>query len=594
MQTITYDLPKLLKLIKEDKFQIPQFQRPFRWRTIQVKLLFDSLIRGYPVGSLLVMGRNSDIPLKSRSIEATIISDDAEEAPETYSDLGDAKDGYLVLDGQQQITSVARVFLNADQKRSYYIDLKETLNTFSTGRDSDDDLPWIKSYNKSKKDTERKNDNRWVRADVILDAQKSSIFVSEYLEDSGDFDDISKSERRRKAARLGELFEVIRKYQIPIVVIDADVGIESVCRVFETINSTGTRLTTFDLAVARFFPKPDLRELLNIAREKHSALKEFEVDGDRILQVLALSVGYSSKRTPEPSRSGLLALQPTYVAQHWEQATLALQTAYQWVKGQGARIDTLPNSGIVVAIAGALFFKPQIFEAVGLNFSSTLRRWYFSRVLREGASGGANTKIASDFSDIMDHLDEGTDLVFPNVLLTVNNIVHLTSAQDNRFKALQCVLAIHATEDLLTQEAITSESLIEHHHIFPRSFAKKLAWGSRVDSIANLIAISKTTNRTISDREPEDYLGKLNEQAIKNGTVLDLRRRLEKSLMPFTDRIGTSEWNMHLSLNAFENFLQARASILHHKIAELIGSSLVDKEASDSDGEPEAAEKSTS
>jgi uncharacterized protein with ParB-like and HNH nuclease domain len=71
MQTITFDLPRLLKLIGEDKFQIPQFQRPFRWRTGQVKLLLDSLVRGYPVGSLLVMGKNSEMPLKARTIEAT-------------------------------------------------------------------------------------------------------------------------------------------------------------------------------------------------------------------------------------------------------------------------------------------------------------------------------------------------------------------------------------------------------------------------------------------------------------------------------------------------------------------------------------------
>ena len=54
------------------------------------------------------------------------------------------------------------------------------------------------------------------------------------------------------------VFEAIRKFSIPFVALDNDAPLESVCRVFETINSTGTRLTTFDLAVARYYPEPDL------------------------------------------------------------------------------------------------------------------------------------------------------------------------------------------------------------------------------------------------------------------------------------------------------------------------------------------------
>ena len=387
------------------------------------------------------------------------------------------------------------------------------------------------------------------------------------------------------------MFEVVRKYQIPIVIIDAEVGIESVCRVFETINSTGTRLTTFDLAVARFFPNPDLRSLLNDAKEKYAILQDFQVDGDRILQVLALSSGYEARRTPEPSRSGLLALNNSYLASNWDRAAKALQSAFKWAKSQGARYETLPNSGLVVAVAGMLFFKPDILDRTELNFSSTLRRWYFSRVLREGASGGANTRMSLDFLNLMEHLDRNTALYFPDVLLTSHNIQKLTSAQDNRFKAIQCILAIYATEDLLTQEKIGDDTTLEHHHIFPRSYAKKNKWGSKVDSIANLIATSKQTNRSIGDKEPRDYLGNLNAQAKKNGTVPDLRRRLEISLIPFADQAGESDWPSRFEIPVFEQFLAARATILHKKIGELIGQSLVDKEASDGDEDPDGVDE---
>lgn len=156
MQTISFELPKLLRLIRENRFQIPQFQRPFRWRTNQVKLLVDSLIRSYPVGSLLVMGKNPEMPLKARTIEASIAADESSDFTIETEVTDDIKETYLVLDGQQRLTSIARVLLNADPKRSYYFDLKEMLSTFGGNSSDDDELPWIKAYTKGKRDPERK------------------------------------------------------------------------------------------------------------------------------------------------------------------------------------------------------------------------------------------------------------------------------------------------------------------------------------------------------------------------------------------------------------------------------------------------------
>lgn len=45
MQTITYDLPQLLKKIRAGLFLIPQFQRDFTWKEGQTKLLIDSIAR---------------------------------------------------------------------------------------------------------------------------------------------------------------------------------------------------------------------------------------------------------------------------------------------------------------------------------------------------------------------------------------------------------------------------------------------------------------------------------------------------------------------------------------------------------------------
>ncbi|MEM1096838.1 MAG: DUF262 domain-containing protein, partial [Bacteroidota bacterium] len=119
MRTVNFDLASLLRRLKAKQFRIPQFQRNFTWRDSQIKLLIDSIARNYPIGSLLVLAQNPEIPkLSSRSVEA-VINDQAEEDLE---ELG--AEVFYVLDGQQRLTSMARVFLDAHPSKNHYFDLK--------------------------------------------------------------------------------------------------------------------------------------------------------------------------------------------------------------------------------------------------------------------------------------------------------------------------------------------------------------------------------------------------------------------------------------------------------------------------------------
>lgn len=89
----TYDVEQLAKWAWEGRIRIPHFQRPLRWQRDDVIRLFDSILRGYPVGSLLLWHR----PAKAERVHlgALLI-----EAPK----LADA---LWVVDGQQRITGLA-------------------------------------------------------------------------------------------------------------------------------------------------------------------------------------------------------------------------------------------------------------------------------------------------------------------------------------------------------------------------------------------------------------------------------------------------------------------------------------------------------
>ncbi len=76
------------------KYQIPTFQRDVVWNENQVKRLWDSIFRFYPIGSILIW--RTDIRLHNhREIGGFIIERD-----------GDEQEYQYLLDGQQRTTAL--------------------------------------------------------------------------------------------------------------------------------------------------------------------------------------------------------------------------------------------------------------------------------------------------------------------------------------------------------------------------------------------------------------------------------------------------------------------------------------------------------
>ena len=76
---------------------LPEMQRRYVWRSTQVRDLFDSLYRGYPVGSILVWNR-PDGDIDGRVLDVG-------------ESAGTIKKGetQLLLDGQQRLTSLTAI-----------------------------------------------------------------------------------------------------------------------------------------------------------------------------------------------------------------------------------------------------------------------------------------------------------------------------------------------------------------------------------------------------------------------------------------------------------------------------------------------------
>ena len=92
--------------------QLPEFQRKFKWKQAQVKLLFDSIRLNYPIGSVILLqtGPHVDLPHRPmRGTENTVKTNEPD---------------YLILDGQQRLTAAIDLYFSVSKHSTmYYIDL---------------------------------------------------------------------------------------------------------------------------------------------------------------------------------------------------------------------------------------------------------------------------------------------------------------------------------------------------------------------------------------------------------------------------------------------------------------------------------------
>ena len=565
MRTVTYNLLQFLTEARRGAFVIPRFQRPFVWNHAQVKLLIDSISRNYPIGSLLLL--QETIPtepfLSSRSIDAVIGETDGTDLrSDDTSSPAFPPAVYYVLDGQQRLTSLVRVFLQASHDSTYYFDLDKLLETDASDRNAS---AWV-----VRRKPNRKLAARYMRSDAIADDERSSILAQEYFETSYEPLLEDRSAQRRAVAKVNRVFETMRNYQIPLVIVDRGDSTEAICRIFETINSTGTRLTTFDLAVARFFPNPDLHDLWQQSKLKHPRLERFSAEGERVLQLVAITVGYEQRSYVEPTRGALLNLSKSDIASRWDDCAEAFAQALKWVEDHGAVPGFLANDALLVPLAHFLGNIRDQWKSLNPSFNTILERWYFSHALQQGARQASNYKIGQTVSSLHRWLNQGILPDIPSVRLDQAELLRLAKT-DSRYQAILGLLRWKAGSDLWTEEKLCSDD-VEDHHIFPVALTKRENIPRRlIDSVPNRLLVSKATNRNLSDRLPRDYLGKLLKEAERTGTLQPKLEQLRAACIPIDGTID--EVLVRLYSAGLQKLLEMRGSLILDRIALVLGDS---------------------
>ncbi len=247
----------LLQQIKNKKIVLPAIQRNFVWDELQIEKLFDSLMRGYPIGIVLLWDTYTDI--QHRFFECDYVGTNKY----TFHYNKDEKQLKLVLDGQQRLQSLYVALHGKYEGKELYLDVLSGQNTgdfkekkydfaFMTADEADNE------NQKSNKlmDTDKKGDlKHYLRVRELLrisskEKQQLRRKLTKALTLSEDVED-------RLSVNIGTLNDVLTKDENVLKVTTLDEGeppdsrrrlTESdILEAFVRVNVEGTKLNRSDL-----------------------------------------------------------------------------------------------------------------------------------------------------------------------------------------------------------------------------------------------------------------------------------------------------------------------------------------------------------
>ena len=547
-ETNPVPLRDLLGMIHGRRLALPDFQRDFVWEPPAIASLLSSLAANYPAGSLLTIRCGADYLFEERAFEGA-------------KPLDGARPEELVLDGQQRLTSLFGA-LGGGQQHRFFLDVGRLLEQepfeeciFYRPRDAQKGLD----------DVAEQVRLRVFPLDQLYAPGGFLGWATAIVEKGGQLDLLTKLHAvyDPRSEDSGSTIRNIDNYSFPVVRLPASTPPEAVCRIFSTINSTGVRLTTFDLLAAKLWPKNiRLRTWWRNARDDRPIIDEFlGADGYALLQAIAVRSGTTC------TEGQILKLDDKAFSDYWESVVASVAGVLNFLRDEcGVLVPKyLPARPALVTMA---VVWPLIEQAKGPERGTRrekIKRWFWCASFGGRYDAGANNRIVQDTKTLSRWLDGGP--VPPVVASFDFEPTVLAEVRPNwsLYRATMAMILKDRPIDFHTKSPTTVlrfQEGVDDHHIFPKK-CSAITDGDdgRIHSVLNRVLIDASTNRSISNRNPSVYLGEMAEAV---GGAEKLMQILGSHLLPFED-------GNPLAGDDFDAFLLWRQRAVTSKVQALTG-----------------------
>jgi hypothetical protein len=528
--TDTMLVSDLITGIKKGEIKIPQFQRRFVWKDEQALRLLDSIASNYPVGSLLLW-RTKDKLASERNIGEFGLPETDDMTPTDY-----------VLDGQQRLTVIYSCLGAPENQKGFAAayDLESGMLIRLPDSPKVHQFPLRRMY----QTTELLNYRTALQ--TLPNANALQL-------------------------KLDHLINAFGNYRLPVVTLK-DLTVEEVCPIFERVNSSGTRLSTYDLMVAATWKSDfDLNDEVSDIQDSLRPKGFEDIDRTTVLKCLsALQLGTIKENLLKTLRD----LDNSQIKLLIDRTKAALLRAVDLLSTE-FRIyswDFLSYEALIVIIC-YIYSDTQHLDA---DQTRRIREWFWRSAFGERYKVGGENFVSRDLEIVKKYVidSEGTASNFGEPPTTKELRAVSFRSNVSRSRAFILALAAAAPRNLTngskidTSAALSSFNKKQFHHIYPRAFLKRSTSRTDDNLLINICILAAAANNAVSDSDPNVYL-----PATADHLKSECDAVFSSNILP-----KPSEFNY--SIASYEDFLDARVILIGEVINKLCSGAVLDNAGS--------------
>jgi hypothetical protein len=502
-------------------YQIPTFQRDVVWEQENVKKLWDSIYKFYPLGSILIW--KTDLKLQNhRQIGGHQITDTNFSRTEYQ----------YILDGQQRTTSLlTSLYGGSIEGRPGFNPLLYVDLTVPIDSDTDDEsyrnrfLFWSEIDDRNGEI--RPNIGKKKRFDEglivkLIDIKNNFTTVQTSVFNSNT---INKDFNHPILAELSKIKGVLDNYRISFIEVKG-IQVSEVCQIFERINQAGKPLNIFDIVVAKTFkpatqqtattPADDgfyLRDLIDDFRSRNNSefLKISDLD---YLQILAVIINHNVPNSGVRNITDryLNEIKTEHILAVWEETKKAILKTFDFFENH-LHIKTpylIPFRYLYFTIS-AYFYKNS-----SPDYGLLKKYFWFNSFHNYDLL--SNTTQLGQHIEFLNKVKAKEPVVFDRFLIDKQKLRTATYSSKGRIS--RSVLALyssaqpkdwkHCDREVLVQNFFFSTDKPNLHHIFPTNseYVLNNQHKNKItsDSLMNIAYLTQITNLDITNRNPLEYM----------------------------------------------------------------------------------------
>lgn len=537
----------LLTDVKNGRIGLPDLQRPFVWKDNKVRELLDSMMKGYPIGYIMLWS-----------------------SPEEYDNTGYigkndkiySRPDDLVIDGQQRLTALLASLYGVTIRDKNYKERKIRISFNPLTREF---AVWTQAYER---------DAEWIsEISKVFEADKEhsiSKFRKAFIRSANEGrlknnePELTEDEEDIIEENINDLLN-LGIYSLPTLKINAKADEEDVADIFVRVNSGGQNLTE----------KNFIETLISVYdNEVHNKINKFcaesriPADGTSYNQILLadpshlirMSVGLGFRRARLRYAYMLLRgknLKTGEITQEVRQENLAifkksLDTVTNLNNWHGfMNLFSLAGylKGSLVTSSNAVVFSYVLYligkydyKVPSVELNKIISKWIFMSTITGFYSGSTETEVEKQFADLRNIHNSSEFVEYLNSVISnrftddyfkysLPAELNSSSATSPAWYGYVAAINVLNTPMLFSTTPLSKyfvlgtsggKNSIDKHHIFPKNYLAKIGYDDDRDrnQIANFTYLDYTTNIDISDKPPIEYVSEYRKKLGEEGYEL--------------------------------------------------------------------------